>query len=619
MKKTILTLLLILPLLSLAQFTKTQGGTGISTAASGTLLMSTANTLRYTAISTTTLYSLLGISNTSTTTWGGIIGTLSNQTDLQNALNLKANSASPTFTGTVVLPSTTSVGTVSNIEIGYLDGVTSLIQTQLDSKGTFTLPSLTSGSVLFSNGSTLAQDNANFFWDDANNKLGIGTTSPQHFLHINGDQSGGVALFERFNAATAVAAGVVKIKARSTGNMTDGFGGALQFYIQDNAGIENAIADIRAIRTGADDTGDLTFHTAAAGVTSEKMRVTSAGNVGIGISPGATKLYVNGTGYFAGALAAGSDLSVFGTSYLYNPLYAFNGSNDYFGFVSTGGTNKLFTTAASTNKDITFSPGDVAAMTLQTTTGSVGVGTTSPVATFSVTGKAGVNPFTIASSTGSPLLNIDQLGRINVGTTTSVSGRKIHISGDSSAEGAVGIRLSDVATGGASFSFANGSSALSTFSFRSDTTGIQIMNLTSSGAIGIGTTTPNARVHIYGAAGTTVPLFAVASSSFANLFSINGGGHIVTGGGTPAVSSCGTSPTISGNDTSGTVTVGSGVVTTCVITFARARTNTPRVVGVITGGGLNITGGYSAKSTTAVTFSFAATVAAGTFDYYIVE
>ena len=43
---------------------------------------------------------------------------------------------SPTFTGTVSLPSTTSIGNVSNTEISYLDGVTSSIQTQLDSKAT---------------------------------------------------------------------------------------------------------------------------------------------------------------------------------------------------------------------------------------------------------------------------------------------------------------------------------------------------------------------------------------------------------------------------------------------------------------------------------------------------
>jgi hypothetical protein len=42
--------------------------------------------------------------------------------------------ASPTFTGTVVLPSGTSIGPVSSTEIGYLDGVTSAVQTQLDAK-----------------------------------------------------------------------------------------------------------------------------------------------------------------------------------------------------------------------------------------------------------------------------------------------------------------------------------------------------------------------------------------------------------------------------------------------------------------------------------------------------
>ena len=70
---------------------------------------------------------------------------------------------SPTFTGTVVLPSTTSIGSVSSTEIGYLDGVSSNLQTQLNDKlaittaastyaplvgptftGTVTLPSTTS-------------------------------------------------------------------------------------------------------------------------------------------------------------------------------------------------------------------------------------------------------------------------------------------------------------------------------------------------------------------------------------------------------------------------------------------------------------------------------------------
>jgi len=39
--------------------------------------------------------------------------------------------------------------------------------------------------VLFSNGTTIAQDNANLFWDDTNNRLGIGTVSPAVRLQIN--------------------------------------------------------------------------------------------------------------------------------------------------------------------------------------------------------------------------------------------------------------------------------------------------------------------------------------------------------------------------------------------------------------------------------------------------
>jgi hypothetical protein len=53
-----------------------------------------------------------------------------------------ATKDAPTFTGIVVLPSTTSIGDVSDTEIGYLNGVTSAIQTQLDSK-----PTLTGGEI----------------------------------------------------------------------------------------------------------------------------------------------------------------------------------------------------------------------------------------------------------------------------------------------------------------------------------------------------------------------------------------------------------------------------------------------------------------------------------------
>lgn len=58
----------------------------------------------------------------------------------------------------------------------------------------FTLPSLTSGSVLFSNGTTIAQDNANFFWDDTNNRLGIGIATPYASLTIQDSTSNQIVL-----------------------------------------------------------------------------------------------------------------------------------------------------------------------------------------------------------------------------------------------------------------------------------------------------------------------------------------------------------------------------------------------------------------------------------------
>jgi hypothetical protein len=79
----------------------------------------------------------------------------------------------------------------------------------------FTLPALTSGSVLFSNGTTIAQDNANLFWDDTNNRLGIGTATPLTPLHISGAVTIG--------GATTIDVGATTNKGIS---LTNGVGGS---------------------------------------------------------------------------------------------------------------------------------------------------------------------------------------------------------------------------------------------------------------------------------------------------------------------------------------------------------------------------------------------------------
>lgn len=53
--------------------------------------------------------------------------------------------------------------------------------------GTLSLPSLTTGSVPFIGaGGALSQNNANFFWDNTNSRLGIGTVTPNNKLEVGG-------------------------------------------------------------------------------------------------------------------------------------------------------------------------------------------------------------------------------------------------------------------------------------------------------------------------------------------------------------------------------------------------------------------------------------------------
>ncbi len=110
--------------------------------------------------------------NDSGSTSRGVINT--NFTNLSTEVDTKAPSASPTFTGTVTVPTPFTVGAVSvtatGTELNYVDGVTSAIQTQLDAKaptasptftGTVTLPTVTAGGVItLSENATIALDPA---------------------------------------------------------------------------------------------------------------------------------------------------------------------------------------------------------------------------------------------------------------------------------------------------------------------------------------------------------------------------------------------------------------------------------------------------------------------------
>jgi len=121
----------------------------VSTATQSALNAKQDTLVSGTNIKTVNDNSLLGSGNieiSSSVAWGGITGTLSSQTDLQSELDAKEDTitgAATTITGTDLTASralTSSatgkveVSAVTSTELGYLDGVTSAIQTQIDGK-----------------------------------------------------------------------------------------------------------------------------------------------------------------------------------------------------------------------------------------------------------------------------------------------------------------------------------------------------------------------------------------------------------------------------------------------------------------------------------------------------
>lgn len=68
----------------------------------------------------------------------------------------------------------------------------------------------TAGSVIFATGATtLGQDNANFFFDDTNNRLGLGTSTPAVLLHLSGSAAD---IAERIVNTSTTGRGLIDIR-----------------------------------------------------------------------------------------------------------------------------------------------------------------------------------------------------------------------------------------------------------------------------------------------------------------------------------------------------------------------------------------------------------------------
>lgn len=148
--------------------------------------------------------------------------------------------------------------------------------------GTGTGTAFTAGSVLFAGASGVySQDNANLFWDDTNNRLGLGTASPQYQLHAS-TSAGNIYNLTLSSGSIGVLGNFVGMRFGFTGNTYQK--GAIVFEGQDGNGrgkmylALNGVADssnatasdsVLALSYTGDvtlNTGNLIFGTAAKGI-----------------------------------------------------------------------------------------------------------------------------------------------------------------------------------------------------------------------------------------------------------------------------------------------------------------------------------------------------------------
>ena len=246
------------------------------------------------------------LTNTSGTNTGdqtNITGTADNVTGIVAVANGGTGTATPSL---VAGTNVTITGTFPNQTIAASGGGSMAIG------GSIT--SATAGSVLFAGTSgVLQQDNANLFWDDSNNRLGIGTATPSFKLDVVGTGTANGQSLVRFTNPTNFNLNLALNSTGTTGNTNFGFTvndvtqGAVGWDRTDNSiFFWNSIANAAYVGMKLRSDGNTSFFKVSDGTENVRF-VSSTGNVLIGTTTDAGyKLDVNGTARIQNKLSVGT-------------------------------------------------------------------------------------------------------------------------------------------------------------------------------------------------------------------------------------------------------------------------------------------------------------------------
>jgi prepilin-type N-terminal cleavage/methylation domain-containing protein len=276
----------------------------------------------------------------------------------------------------------------------------------------------TNGQVQFNNNGFLGGA-ANFYWDTANNRVGIGTNAPDSVLEVVNDNSGidrqdDVSILSYANTTTPA---FLTSRARGTKASPqpllngDPFGIYVGFGYNGTSFIHGSsiqfIAENDWTSTATTNNASILFYNARSGVPTERMRITSDGKVGIGTSSPSDKLSIVAEAGIT-ALSARKNstnttdfTAIFGvnggpwgllinpssSSGAYSPLAQANDTTLIYsgGFVDTGGL--VLGQWSNTMRGIRIAP-----------SGNTGIGTSNPQAKLDVAGESRIGSTGVACS-----------------------------------------------------------------------------------------------------------------------------------------------------------------------------------------------------------------------------
>lgn len=378
---------------------------------------------------------------------------------------------------------------------------------------------LTSGSVPFiSTGGLISQDASNFAYDSLNHRLGLLTTSPSTVIGIGGTASATIGM-ER--ATSGAGNALVLSPGGAQSGATDSAGGSLTLKsgLSTGTGLSNIIFQTYTPATSTA-SSDNTATT--------KMTLTGNGYLGIGTAAPAAPLVISGTKSATAAIS-----SSVGTLFEINNM-TFNDAittgtagnlvTQRIGSLTYVPTNAVTVTRAAAlkinpiiaNSSATMTTNvllDIQSASLVTGSGTVGTGYGMSLAAPS--GATNNYALTVTGSAGFGAVS-DPGSNITVATSSVTQGalnqlelrsnRAAIVSGN--AIGEIGFRSNDSsnAAPGINVAFIDGiaeathtSSVLDTglaFYTTQTLSTAERMRLTASGNLGLGTTTPNFKVHL---------------------------------------------------------------------------------------------------------------------------